>query len=118
MMKFIVDTQLPPRLAHYITSVGYQTVHTTFYENGHLLDDNTIVVIAKEEDRTIITKDSDFLDNYVIHGAPPKVLVLEFGNISNKDLLKLFDDYFNEVIISFEQGNNIVLFRRDEIIGY
>ncbi len=50
--------------------------------------------------------------------APPKVLVLEFGNISNKDLLKLFDDYFNEVIISFEQGNNIVLFRRDEIIGY
>ena len=117
-MKFIVDTQLPPRLVHYITSLGYQTVHTTFYKNGHLLNDNTIVIIAKEENRTIITKDSDFLDNYVLHGAPPKVLVLEFGNISNKDLLNLFDNYFSEVMISFEQGNNIVLFRRDEIIGY
>ena len=118
MIKFIVDTQLPPRLAHYITSLGYQTTHTTFYENGHLLDDKTIIIIAKEEDRTIITKDSDFLDNYVINGSPPKVLVLEFGNISNKDLLKLFENYFDEVIISFEQGNDIVLFRRNEIIGY
>ena len=32
-MRFIVDTQLPAKLAHYITSLGYQTVHTTFYEN-------------------------------------------------------------------------------------
>ncbi|WP_338814605.1 hypothetical protein V9L05_04955 [Bernardetia sp. Wsw4-3y2] len=48
MIKFIVDTQLPARLAHYITSIGYQTTHTTFYEEGHLLDDNTIVIIAKE----------------------------------------------------------------------
>ena len=74
--------------------------------------------IAKKEERAIITKGSDFLNNYIINGLPSKVLVLEFGNINNRDLLKLFDNYFDEIIVSFERGNNVVLFRKDEIIEY
>lgn len=45
-MKFIVDTQLPPKLAYYLTEKGYDSVHTTFFPDGHLLDDSEIVVIA------------------------------------------------------------------------
>ena len=74
--------------------------------------------IAKKEERAIITKGSDFLNNYIINGLPSKVLVLEFGNINNRDLLKLFDNYFDEIIVSFERGNDVVLFRKDEIIEY
>ncbi|NJO02226.1 MAG: DUF5615 family PIN-like protein [Bacteroidia bacterium] len=117
-MKFIVDTQLPPRLAHYLTSKGYDSVHTTFYEDGHLLKDKEIIVIAKNEDRTVATKNADFFDNYFIKGSPPKVLLIEFGNINNNDLIQLFEENLEKVMLMFQEGSNLVLFRRDEVIGY
>jgi predicted nuclease of predicted toxin-antitoxin system len=46
-MKFIVDTQLPPRLANFLTSRGHEAVHTTFFPEGHLLGDQQIVLKAE-----------------------------------------------------------------------
>ena len=46
MPEFIVDTQLPPSLAVYLTGKGFDSIHTTFYTDGHLLQDNEIVEIA------------------------------------------------------------------------
>ena len=59
-MKFIVDTQLPPKLASYLTQKGHDSIHTTFYPEGHLLNDKEIVKFAKKENRTVISKDSIF----------------------------------------------------------
>ena len=117
-MKFLVDTQLPPKLATYLSDRGYQSIHTTFFEDGHLLKDQEIIVIAKKEDRTIITKDSDFSEYFHLKGAPPRILLIEFGNMKNTELFDLFDQFFEEVISAFEEGSKLVLFRRDEVVGY
>ncbi len=87
-------------------------------KEGHLLGDDEIILIATEQERTVVTKDSDFSEHYLLRGAPPKVLLIEFGNIRNAELLELFDQYFHEVIAAFEGGSNLVIFRRDEVIGY
>ena len=73
MLTFIIGTQLPPKLAKYLYDKGFPSIHTTYFPNGHLLDDKTIIEIAVRENRIIVTKDSDFLDNYLINGVPPKV---------------------------------------------
>lgn len=117
-MKFIVDTQLPPRLVHYLRSKGFDSIHTTFFENGHLLQDREILLIATHEERTIVTKDLDFFDNFFLKGHPPKILLLEFGNISNQDLIQLFEENLNKVMETFQEGSNLIIFRRHEIIGY
>ncbi|MCB1160994.1 MAG: DUF5615 family PIN-like protein [Leptospiraceae bacterium] len=44
-----------------------------------------MIFIAKDQDRIIATKDNDFLDNFLVNGAPPKVLFIQLGNISNKE---------------------------------
>ncbi|GAB4415318.1 MAG: hypothetical protein OHK0039_23840 [Bacteroidia bacterium] len=79
-MKFIVDTQLPPRLATYLKEKGHGCIHTTHFEEGYLLGDEEIILIAQQEERAVITKDSDFSDYFMLRGAPPKVLLIEFGN--------------------------------------
>lgn len=56
-MKFIVDTQLPPRLAIYLREKGYDTIHTTHFEEGHLLSDEEIILAAQKQDRVVVTKD-------------------------------------------------------------
>ena len=83
-MKFLVDTQLPFKLSSYLKRKGYDSIHTTDTPDGHLLNDEKIVLIAIESGRSVITKDSDFKENFRMKGAPPSVLYLTFGNISNK----------------------------------
>ena len=117
-MKFIVDTQLPPKLATLLSANGYESIHTTYFKDGHLLSDVEIISKAKAQDRIIVTKDSDFSDYYMLRGAPPKILLLELGNIKNSNLFSLFDKYLKEIILSFQDGNELVLFRYEEIIGY
>ena len=46
-MKFLIDTQLPPKLAKYLSSKGYDAIHTTFFPNGHLLGDDEIIIAKK-----------------------------------------------------------------------
>ena len=115
-MKFIVDTQLPPKLARYLKSKGHDCVHTTDFKDGHLLQDPEIILIAINEKRTVITKDSDFSDYYYLKGSPPKILLLQFGNISNRDLIGYFDQYLEEVLKVFKNGYNYVQFSRNGIV--
>lgn len=118
MIRFLVDTQLPPLLANYLTSKGYDSIHTTFFENGHLLQDSTLSTIAKKEGRTIVTKDNDFFERYTLYGAPPKVLLLQFGNIKNTDLINYFERELEKLTNLFLDGNNLVIFGRQQITSY
>ena len=118
MLTFIIDTQLPPKLAKYLHEKGFPSIHTTYFPHGHLLDDNTIIEIAVRDNRIIVTKDSDFLDNYLLNGVPPKVLMLQFGNISNADLLDLFDHELNQIVHLFDNGAGFVTFNRSHISEY
>lgn len=118
MCKFIVDTQLPPRLARFLRTKGYDAIHTTHFPDGHLLEDDEIVVIATDEKRTVVTKDSDFFDHFFLKGVPPKVLLVQFGNIGNKELLELFDDNIEVIVDFFDTGHELVAFKKDGIVAY
>lgn len=118
MLKFIVDTQLPRLLANYLNAKGYDTKHTTDFPEGHLLEDTEIISISITEDRVIITKDKDFLHHYILQGAPPKVLLLQLGNCSNKNLLGNFEIHFSQILAAFEAGAAAVLFGKAKIIAY
>ncbi len=61
-MKYLVDTQLPPRLAKHLSDKGVDAIHITSVENGHLFSDEKIRGIAIEQQRAIITNDADFFD--------------------------------------------------------
>jgi predicted nuclease of predicted toxin-antitoxin system len=118
MLKFIIDTQLPPKLARFLRDKGYPTIHTSYYSNGHLLGDSVIIDIAIRENRIIITKDSDFLDNFLLNGVPPKVLMLQFGNIKNSELVSLLDIELVQIIDIFSKGGDFITFNRTHISVY
>ena len=116
MLKFIVDTQLPHQLVRFLKTLGFDANHTTFYPSGHLLGDIEIIEIAKSESRVIITKDSDFLDNYLLNGVPPKVLLLQFGNIKNNNLMTYFDDNIDKIKAMFNEGSDFIIFDTNQLI--
>ena len=66
-IKFMVDTQLPPRLSKFIDKrLGFDCIHATKFRQGALLKDAEIRIIAKIEDRIIITKDEDFRNHFLV----------------------------------------------------
>ena len=46
--------------------------------------DSVLWDFARENDFTVVTKDSDFLELALIRGFPPKVVLLNLGNVSNQ----------------------------------
>ncbi len=88
-MKFIVDAQLPRRLALELVDLGYDAVHTLDFPAGNRTPDADIVAVAIRENRVVVTKDNDFVASFLLRGLPPKLLLISTGNISNDALSKL-----------------------------
>lgn len=82
-MNFLVDAQLPRRMAAWLTAAGCDAVHTLDLPNASRTTDEQINAVADAEQRVVITKDADFVDSHILHGRPPKLLLISTGNTAN-----------------------------------
>ena len=114
-MKFIVDAQLPPLLASWLLEKGFDTLHTNDLPDGDETQDYFICQVADEENRVVITKDSDFYDSHLVLKQPAKLLLVTTGNLKNRQLLDLFRKNIPEIIRLFIH-HNLVELTNDEII--
>ena len=116
-MKFLVDAQLPYKLANYIKEHDFDTIHTDDMLNHERTTDSEIGKLSDKEERIVVTKDLDFFDSYILKSSPKKLLWISTGNIKNKVLIKLFEKNFKEIIKLF-RSYNLVELNNEEIIGY
>ena len=76
-MKFIVDPQLPRRLARDLTVAGHEVTHTGDLPLGNRTQDGDIAALAAREGGVVVTKDSDFVTTFLLRGMPPKLLLIQ-----------------------------------------
>lgn len=67
-----------------------------------------IIRIARDEKRTVITKDTDFVNYRILKGQPENILLLTTGNINNSSLKALFEANIKSLIQLFEEGKGVV----------
>ena len=115
-MKFIVDAQLPYGIALFLKDRGFDAIHTNDLPDRERTTDSQIRTVAAAENRTVITKDYDFVDSYFIRKEPEKLLIVTTGNIRNKQLFKLWQNNW-ELIIKLFQTCNLVELSNNEVIG-
>lgn len=108
-MKFLVDAQLPRRLARALQVAGHDTVHTLDLPMQNRTPDNDIIEIAEQENRVVISKDADFVHSHLLYGRPPKLLLISTGNVSNKELDTLFIPQIEALALIFEVYNFVEL---------
>ena len=85
-MKFLIDAQLPRRLARRLATVGHDTVHTLDLPAGNRTTDPEISRLANLGDRVVVTKDADFVNSYLLSRRPGRLLLVSVRNITNDDL--------------------------------
>ena len=119
MLRLIVDTQLPPSLAEFFRRRGFDATHVVDYPSGALTQDEEIIVIATNEKRIIVTKDMDFFDYFMLKSYPPAVMLLQLGNIKNRDLFVFIDNHLDTIHKLFTENiERLVLINRHKIVIY
>ncbi|HSO82097.1 DUF5615 family PIN-like protein [Thiocapsa sp.] len=58
-MRFIVDAQLPRRLARWLNTRGHDVLHTLDLPEQNRTRDADITALACREDRIVVSKDAD-----------------------------------------------------------
>ncbi|MBE9251624.1 MULTISPECIES: DUF5615 family PIN-like protein [Nostocales] len=100
-MKFLIDAQLPMRIANLLENLGYDVIHTKNLPLKNATPDSEINKLSILEQRIVITKDKDFLDSFLIKQEPYKLLLITTGNISNKQIEQLFLQNITQIIELF-----------------
>ncbi len=91
--------------------------YTVELPQRNVTSDNTIAQKANNEDCIVITKDTDFLESYLLFAIPAKLIVVKPGNIKNTALLQLFNDHLN-TIVTLLNSCNLIEITKDEIISH
>ncbi|WP_276502252.1 DUF5615 family PIN-like protein [Terrimonas pollutisoli] len=113
-MKFLIDAQLPLSLKDFFISRGFDCLHTLDLEFGNETPDKIINAISITEQRIVVTKDSDFLDSFIVKKEPFKLILVKLGNTSKNDLLQFFLDHFNEIIEKIKTEDMLLLTKEDK----
>ncbi|GBF81791.1 DUF5615 family PIN-like protein [Aphanothece sacrum] len=114
-MKFLVDAQLPIRLARFLEATGYDTLHTKDLPQQNATSDTVINEVSMQQKRIVITKDSNFVDSFMTVQKPYKLLLITTGNIKNSELEKLFSNNLL-MLIDFFKYHDYIELSRDTII--
>lgn len=115
-MRFLVDAQLPRRLAYSLSAAGHDTLHTLDLPAANRTSDHEIARLAERERRVVVTKDSDFVDSFLLHRQPPALLLVSTGNIDNSALEALFAAALPQIVEAFAHAAFVELNRESLII--
>jgi predicted nuclease of predicted toxin-antitoxin system len=113
-VRIIIDAQLPLSPCNFFREKGIDAIHTLELPKGNRTTDAEVLEIAASQERVVISKDVDFLDSFLISGKPRKLIVIRTGNISNPELLKIFETHF-ELVTAMISRSNLVEISKSEI---
>jgi predicted nuclease of predicted toxin-antitoxin system len=109
-MTIWTDEHIAPSIASFISTTFKVSCRHISEVVGNASTDLEIFFAARSAEVIIISKDADFVKLFTEYGAPPKIIHLQCGNISNKDLKYLLEQKFipcvNEAI-----NNNFAILR-------
>lgn len=102
-MKFLVDAQLPAGLVAGMRRLGHDAIHTSELPEGNRTTDSGVVCVCLEQQRVLVTKDTDFVDSYLIRREPEKLLVVSTGNVLNAELRAIFLANISRIVTLLEE---------------
>ncbi len=111
MAKFLIDVNLPYYFNLWRTDDYIHQLDIAPKESDRL-----IWTYAKENDLTIITKDSDFSNRILISNPPPKVIHIKIGNKKMSEFHTLISSVWNQVL-EMSETHKLVNVYQDKIEG-
>jgi predicted nuclease of predicted toxin-antitoxin system len=106
-VRFLVDAQLPPALARYLSAAGHESQHVSDLALERA-PDREIWSKARDSGLVIMTKDEDFLTLRALQPRGPAVVWIRIGNTTRDALLEAISSALPSIIRALERGETIV----------
>jgi predicted nuclease of predicted toxin-antitoxin system len=107
-MQFLVDAQLPPALARWLTAAGHPSEHVADIGMA-AAQDSAVWEYAERNGAVIVTKDQDFAVLRIVSDAPaPSVVWLRVGNSRRPALLRWFEPLLPAILSALAEGTRLV----------
>jgi predicted nuclease of predicted toxin-antitoxin system len=103
-------------LAGWLSEMGHDALHTLDLPQGNRTSDAMVMTRADEEGRVVVTKDDDFVQSFLLHGRPARLLLVATGNIANADLEQLLVAHFPRIEAAFNDHRFVELSRDNLIV--
>ena len=108
-MIFWIDVQLPPGLAPWLTETFNIEARSLKFLGLRDAEDTEIFEAARQAGNVVlVSKDSDFIDLVLRLNAPPQVLWITCGNLTNRRLREVFGKLFSKAVKMLEAGEIVV----------
>ena len=107
-MKLLFDQNLSPRLVSRLADIYPDSSHL-FNLNLDTAADFLVWEYARDNDYTIVTKDSDFSELILLRGFPPKVIWIRIGNCTTNSIESLIRSYSKEIEYFYRESNLRIL---------
>lgn len=111
MPRYLVDVNLPRWFSQW---------NNPAYVHQHDIDparhDTLIWDFARENDLTIITKDSDFTSRMMLNEPPPRIVHVRLGNMDMRSFHEAIARCWDEVI-EMNRTHKLVIVHADRIEG-
>lgn len=108
-MKFLVDAHLPPDLCTLLQKAGHDAIHTRQLPSKNQTTDQSINDFSLQDQRVVVSKDTDFYYSHLLHQKPWKLLLIRTGNISTSDLARLFEVHLPKIVEALESNSLVEL---------
>lgn len=112
-MKFLLDAHLPPRLCTILQAAGHDAVHTVALPAQNRTADRAINTLSMEQERVVISKDTDFYYSHLLNQRPHKLLLVCTGNLRARELIELFQRQLPAIIAALESNSLVELYQTD-----
>lgn len=106
MPRFLIDVNLP---YHFSLWKGDEYIHQTDIDDEWT--DTRIWDYARENDLTIISKDSDFSNRVIFHLPPPKVIHIRLGNLKMREFFASINGVWEDVLDLNKEHKLVTVFR-------
>lgn len=106
MPEFLIDVNLP---YHFSLWKGDNYIHQNDIDDEWT--DTQIWDYARENDLTIISKDSDFSTRVIFHLPPPKVIHIRLGNLKMREFFAAINSVWDEVLELNTKHKLVTVFR-------
>ena len=106
-MRFLVDAQLPPALARWLSSAGHHAEHVADIGLAGARD-SEIGTYALSAGAVIVSKDEDFALRKVLYRNGPSIVWIRLPNSRRSELLTWFAHALPKIVEAFERGESFI----------
>ena len=90
-MKFLIDAHMPPGLRSIFRAAGHDAIHTVDLPEQNASRDGILNEVSMNEQRVVVTKDTDFYYSHLLHGRPWTLVLVKTGNLGLKATKQMFE---------------------------